>query len=141
MDNRLVHHNRLAEAFIDAWNTQDVETVLSCYTHDVLYRDPNTHGFVTGGDALRRYLTKLFSRWTMHWAVREVHPFELTAGGEGSAVLWTADLAPVGRPDMSVTVDGMDLALLRGDLLWRNEVYFDRSALAAALLPAGGADS
>jgi ketosteroid isomerase-like protein len=127
-------HDRIAEAFIHAWNTQDVATVLACYTPDVLYRDPNTRGFVTGRQALGRYLTKLFSRWNMHWDLREVHTFAGVDGQEGSAVLWTAELAPVGRSHEIVTVDGMDLALLRDGLLSRNEVYFDRTVLAPLVL-------
>ncbi len=34
----------LARHFLDAWNSQEVETVLSCYTDDLVYRDPNTRG-------------------------------------------------------------------------------------------------
>ena len=67
-------HLAIAEEFLAAWNTQDVETVLGCYTEDVEYRDPNTRGTVTGHDALGRYLTKLFDRWQMHWALREAFP-------------------------------------------------------------------
>ncbi|MCZ7584723.1 MAG: nuclear transport factor 2 family protein [Deltaproteobacteria bacterium] len=56
-----------ATEFLDAWNTQDVERVLDCYTDDVTYVDPNTKGPVLGRDAMRRYLTKLFAAWTMRW--------------------------------------------------------------------------
>jgi nuclear transport factor 2 (NTF2) superfamily protein len=52
----------LAERLLEAWNSQDVDQVLDCYTADVRYRDPNTRGFVEGGEQLRRYLTKLFDR-------------------------------------------------------------------------------
>jgi len=37
-----------AERFLDAWNSQDVERVVACYTEDVQYRDPNTRGMVEG---------------------------------------------------------------------------------------------
>ena len=57
----------LARRFLDAWNSQDVEAVLACYTDDVVYRDPNTRGSVNGSDNMRRYLTKLFSTWSMTW--------------------------------------------------------------------------
>jgi hypothetical protein len=46
-----------AERPLEAWNTQDVDRVLSCYTDDVRYRDPNTRGDVEGSDAMGRYLT------------------------------------------------------------------------------------
>lgn len=117
---------RLIARFLDAWNAQDVERVTACYTEDVRYRDPNTRGHVEGHEALRRYLRKLFAAWQMSWASREV--FEL-AGGDGVAFLWRATFRqPGGGP--VVEADGMDLAVLRGDLLARNEVYFDRALLA-----------
>lgn len=122
------HQLELADRFLGAWNTQEVDRVVACYTPDVRYLDPNTHGHVEGAEAMGRYLTKLFSNWTMTWKLRELFPL----CGEGSAVLWQATLAPAGS-DRSVTVDGMDLVLLRGDLIARNEVYFDRAPLASLL--------
>lgn len=122
----------IAERFLAAWNTQDVDTVLGCYTSDVEYRDPNTDGIVRGQEALRRYLTKLFAQWTMHWTLRELLPLGTT---DGSAVLWEATLTPLGGDD-TVVVQGMDLALLRDGRLVRNEVYFDRAALAPLFVSA-----
>ena len=115
----------LIDRFLAAWNAQDVERVAACYTDDVRYLDPNTQGYVEGGEALRRYLRKLFAGWQMTWARREV--FEI-AGEEGVAFLWHATFRRVGET-RTVEADGMDLAVLRGDRLCRNEVYFDRTAL------------
>ncbi len=118
----------LSGQMLDAWNRQDVDAVLDCYTEDCTYLDPNTRGPIVGREALRRYLTKLFGRWKMHWSMRELF---LLGEAEGSAFLWRAELTPAaGGP--TVAVDGMDLALLHGDKLQRNEVYFDRMALLAA---------
>jgi ketosteroid isomerase-like protein len=116
---------RLAENFLGSWNTQDVEKVVSCYTDDLVYVDPNTRGPVEGADAMRRYLRKLFDRWRMSWHLRELFPLE---GCDGSAVLWRATL---GLGDKSVEALGMDLVIMRGDLIERNEVYFDRSILTS----------
>jgi ketosteroid isomerase-like protein len=118
-----------AERLLDAWNSQDVERVVACYTENVQYRDPNTRGTVEGAEAMRHYLRKLFASWTMHWTFHEGFPF---AGHEGAAVLWHASIR---RADggQAVEVDGMDLVLLRGDKIERNEVYFDRLVLQALL--------
>lgn len=121
------NHDRIARQALDAWNTHDVERVVAFYTPDLVYRDPNTRGEVHGVDAFRRYLRKLFASWRMHWSVREVFPL---AGTNGAAVLWRATLTPVGG-DTTVEVEGMDLAVLEGERLKRNEVYFDRAALAS----------
>lgn len=117
---------RLITNFLDAWNAQDVERVVECYTEDVRYRDPNTRGYVEGRDALRRYLRKLFAAWQMTWHRREA--FDL-AGEEGVAFLWRATFRRSAEGPM-VEADGMDLAVLRGSKLARNEVYFDRAVLA-----------
>jgi ketosteroid isomerase-like protein len=119
---------RLSEAILAAWNEQDVEKVVACYTEDCSYLDPNTRGPVVGREALRRYLTKLFGRWRMHWSRREA--FLLSDGG-GTAFLWHAELTPAGG-GRTAEIDGMDLALVRDGKLYRNEVYFDRAALFGA---------
>ena len=115
---------------IAAWNSQDVDAVLDCYTEDLVYRDPNTRGEVKGRENMRRYLRKLFASWNMHWSLREVLPL---ANVEGSAALWHASFRR-GPGGETVEVDGMDLVLLEGERISRNEVYFDR-ALLAALIP------
>jgi ketosteroid isomerase-like protein len=118
---------KMSESVLGAWNTQAVESVVACYTPDLTYRDPNTRGAVEGADAMRRYLTKLFSAWTMHWSLREVYPF---AEADGGAFLWRARLSRAGS-EKAVEVDGMDLVLMENDRIKRNEVYFDRAALAS----------
>jgi ketosteroid isomerase-like protein len=115
----------LTNEFLEAWNKQDVEAVVGCYTSDCTYWDPNTRGAVVGREAFRRYLSRLFQQWQMHWSLRELFPFE---DGSGGAFLWRARLTPAAGGE-SVEVEGMDLALLEGRKLCRNEVYFDRLAL------------
>jgi ketosteroid isomerase-like protein len=116
---------KLAETVLSAWNRQDVEGVVSCYTEDCIYLDPNTRGPVEGREAFRRYLSRLFQRWKMNWSLREFFQF---ADGEGGAFLWHAQLTPASGGN-TAEIDGMDLVLLRGEKLSRNEVYFDRAAL------------
>lgn len=130
-------HEAIARRVLDAWNAHDVERVVACYTPDLVYRDPNTRGEVRGADALRRYLRKMFATWRMHWTAREIFPF---AGTDGTATLWHASLQPLAS-DSAIEVDGMDLVLLEGDRLKRNEVYFDRAALAALLTDSSTATS
>ena len=117
----------LADRFLGAWNSQEVDRVLACYTPDLEYRDPNTRGAVRGSEAMRRYLLKLFGRWQMHWSLREAH---LLDGGRGCAVLWHASFRRAGQT-ASVGLDGIDFVELRGDRIARNEVCFDRAQLAA----------
>ena len=122
----------LAEKFLGAWNTQEVERVLSCYTADLEYRDPNTRGAVRGAEAMRRYLSKLFGRWQMHWALREAHLFD---DGHGCAVLWHATFRRAAS-DTPIEIDGIDFVEVHGDRISRNEVCFDRAQLAPLLAAA-----
>lgn len=116
---------QLAERVLSAWNDQDVESVLSCYTEDCIYQDPNTQGPVKGREAFGKYLSKLFQQWKMHWSLRE---FFLFADESGGAFLWHAELTPASG-GKTFEIDGMDLVVLRGERLSRNEVYFDRMTL------------
>jgi ketosteroid isomerase-like protein len=117
---------RVAERTLEAWSRQDVEEVLACYTSDLVYLDPNTQGPIRGSDAMRRYLTRLFEQWEMSWRLKEAHLF---SNGDGCAILWEATLKRVGA-DRRAIINGMDLVLVQGELISRNEVYFDRSLLA-----------
>lgn len=127
MDGKQI--TEFSERFLGAWNDQDVERVVSTYTDDVVYRDPNTRGEVRGAEALRKYLTKMFGRWTMHWTLREAFPL---AREDGAAVLWRATFRKAeGGP--TVEADGMDLVIVRDGRIARNEVYFDRAVLAPLL--------
>lgn len=116
---------KLAERFISAWNSQDVDSVLSCYTEDCIYQDPNNRGAVEGHESLRKYLSKLFQQWKMRWSLREFFLFDDKNGG---AFLWHAELTPASG-GKTMEVDGMDLVMVRGEKMCRNEVYFDRMAL------------
>lgn len=116
----------LAERILSTWNSQDVEKVVGCYTDDLVYLDPNTRGEVRGADAMRRYLRKLFAAWQMHWTLREAYPL---ANLQGAAVLWHASFRKPGT-EKTVEAEGMDLVILRGDRIERNEVHFDRAVLA-----------
>ncbi len=132
-----VELKQFADKFLSAWSAQDVDRVLDCYTEDVEYLDPSTRGVISGRDAMRSYLTKLFGRWTMHWELREGYSL---ASADGGAVLWRATLRPSGADEQdAVVIDGMDLVVMEADRIKRNDVYFDRTALAAFLAPTAGA--
>lgn len=119
----------LAEKFIAAWNTQEVDKVASCYSQDLVYIDPNIHGEITDQPALRSYLAKLFAAWKMHWAIKDVQVFK---DMDGAAARWHATLQLAGG-GKTVEVDGMDFIAFKGDKIQRNEVYFDRMAIADLL--------
>jgi ketosteroid isomerase-like protein len=119
----------LSKGLLNAWNSQDVDRVLACYTEDVVYVDPNTRGEVEGAEAMRKYLGKLFTGWKMTWQLKEAYLFE---DHSGCAAMWHASLGPADG-GQAVELDGMDLVLMEGDLVKRNEVYFDRAVIASLM--------
>lgn len=120
---------------VAAWNDHDVEAVVACYSDNLVYVDPNTRGPVEGADAMRRYLTKLFDRWEMHWTIKQIFPL---ADVDGSAALWRASLM-ARATGKTAEVDGMDLVLIEDGKVKRNEVYYDRALLAPLVAPARAA--
>ncbi len=131
MDEKKMYE--LVDLFLGAWNKQDVDLVADTYTEDVFYRDPNTRGPIQGRDDFKRYLAKLFDAWDMTWSLREAFIFE---GGGGCAALWHASIKKAGG-EKTAEIDGMDLVLVSGDRISRNEVYFDRAALLPLMEDAG----
>lgn len=119
----------LADRFLTAWNSQDVDRVAATYTDDVVYRDPNTRGEINGSEDFKRYLEKLFAAWEMTWSLREAYLFE---GGGGCSALWHATIRKAGGAKV-VEFDGMDLILVRDERISRNEVWFDRAVLVELL--------
>ena len=119
----------LAKGLLNAWNSQDVDQVLACYTEDVVYVDPNTRGEVKGAEAMRKYLGRLFTGWKMTWQLKEAYLFK---DHSGCAAMWHASLGPADG-EQAVELDGMDLVLMEGDLVKRNEVYFDRAVIASLM--------
>ena len=131
---RATELRRMSDETLDAWNRHDVEAVVATYTDPLVYRDPNTRGAIESHEALRRYLTKLFAHWEMSWRTGEVFPIE---GENGAAVTWHARFR-LRSGEQTVDVDGMDIVLLDDSgLIARDDVYFDRAALASLLAPAG----
>ncbi len=117
---------KMIDEFLQAWNSRDVDMVASCYSENLVYRDPNTRGEITDQPSFRRYLKKLLSSWEMTWHEKEA--FRAQKPGAWT-FLWRADIRKPGG-DVKVVVNGMDLVVIENGLIARNEVYFDRLALA-----------
>jgi len=87
---------------------------------------PAKPGGVKGRPAILAYFRKLlaaFPDWV--WQCDEVFPIDGGFTGRWKAVI------PVG--DTVIHETGLDLVLIEHDLITVNEVYFDRSALLAAM--------
>jgi hypothetical protein len=115
-----------AEKWLPAWSGNRPELLASFYTEDALYSDPAVPRGVRGRDALLAYFAKLLGhnpRWV--WTHRGSVPL-----ADGFLNEWHASIP---TPSRTIEVDGVCTVRLRGQLIYRNDVYFDRSELLAAL--------
>jgi len=117
---------RFAERWLPAWSGNRPELLVSFYTDDAYYADPAVPRGVRGREALLAYFRRLLGHnpdWV--WTQRGSIPL-----ADGFLNEWHASI-PVGAA--RVEVDGVCTVQLRAGLIFRNEVYFDRSELLAAL--------
>ena len=115
-----------AERWLPAWTGNQPERLAAFYSEDVFYCDPAIPQGVRGRAALTAYFRKLLARnpeWV--WTHRGSVPME-----DGFTNLWHASIPTGGR---TIEVDGLCTVQLRDGLIYRNEVYFDRADLLAAL--------
>jgi hypothetical protein len=115
-----------AEKWLPAWTGNRPELLASFYTDDVFYSDPAIPDGVRGRDALVAYFRRLLGhnpRWV--WTHRGAIPM-----ADGFLNEWHASI-PVG--ERTLEVDGVCTVQMRDGKIYSNEVFFDRSALLAAI--------
>lgn len=115
-----------AERWLPAWTGNDPERLAAFYTDDAFYSDPAIPNGVRGRAELLAYFRKLLARnprWV--WTHRGSIPL-----ADGFLNEWHASI-PIG--DATLEVDGVCTVQLRDGRIARNQVWFDRSALLAAL--------
>ena len=115
-----------AERWLPVWTGNQPERLAAFYSEDAFYSDPAIPQGVRGRAALTAYFGKLLARnpeWV--WTHRGSMPM-----ADGFANLWHASIPAGSR---TVEVDGLCTVQLRDGLIYRNEVYFDRTELLKAL--------
>ena len=115
-----------AARWLPAWTGNQPERLASFYSEDAFYLDPAVPEGINGREALIGYFRKLLAynpRWV--WTNIDVSPME-----NGFLNKWLARI-PVG--DEVIECVGVCTVELRDGLISRNEVYFDRTRLIAAI--------
>lgn len=113
-----------ADRWLPAWTGNDPERLVSFYSTEAVYLDPVVPGGLEGRDAILAYFRKLLARnpnWI--WTHRDSIPLS-----DGFLNKWRAQIP---GDERTVTIDGVCSVQLRDGLIYRNEVYFDRSLLAS----------
>lgn len=99
-----------------------VEGLLQFYSIDAFYSDPVRPQGLKGKAELKKYFEKLLSKnpeWV--WTAEAIFP-----NAKGFTLKWKAIIP---QAEKVTTLYGMDLVELSQNLITRNEVYFDPSAL------------
>ena len=103
--------------WLKAWTDKDTERLLTFYHPEVVYKDNQTAGGITGHAALKAYLNGLFGATPpMRYEPDEVWSID---GGYCGRWICTIELSGEQRSYMR----GFDLVLLEGDKIRLNEVY------------------
>jgi hypothetical protein len=110
----------LCDTWLRTWTGNNVAALLSCYTDDAFYLDPAYPAGLRGQEQLSAYFEKLLSR-NPHWRWEAIELFNTE---NGFTLKWKATI-PV--KNTQLILQGLDIVEMRGDLISRNEVYFDRT--------------
>ncbi len=114
--------------WLKAWSDKDVDGLAAMYAPDTAYFDPQVPDGLSGRDALKAYLTKLFAETPpMHY-----EPHETWETHDGFCGRWycTIDGGDGGDAGKSY-LRGFDLVVMKDGLIARNEVYVHPIAQAA----------
>lgn len=117
-----------AERWLPAWTGNRPERLLAFYAEDAFYRDPAAPEGIRGREEMRAYFGRLLDRfpdWV--WTQRDATPMQ-----GGFLNHWQAEIPIAGRPQPLQCL-GVCTVELRDGLIARNEVFFDRAPLLAAL--------
>ena len=109
-----------------SWTGNNPEKLISFYSKTAFYQDPAYPKGLKGHDNLFPYFKKLLAanpKWI--WQMIEAYPTEKVF-----IIKWKATI-PVKSEE--IIEYGMDILELEGDLIIRNEVYFDRTELLSLL--------
>ena len=115
-----------ADRWLPAWTGNNPERLAAFYTEDAFYSDPAIPSGIKGRDELLAYFTKLLAQnpdWI--WSHSGSIPI-----AQGFLNFWHASI-PVG--DRLIEANGVCTVQLREGLIYRNQVFFDRTGLLNAL--------
>jgi uncharacterized protein (TIGR02246 family) len=107
----------LIERYDRAWNEQDVETIASLHTDDVVFENHTAGERAEGAAAVRDHIAQIFANWpSLRFRGRS-----LRIGDDFAVSEWTASAtAPDGR---RLEWDGVDVFPLRDGLIARKDIY------------------
>jgi steroid delta-isomerase-like uncharacterized protein len=114
----MIDRNReLIDAYNDAWNSQDLDVVMSMHTDDTVFENHTAGERAEGIDAVRAHISGIFGRWpSLRFRGRSLYVADGFAVSE-----WTATAT---RDDgKTIEWDGVDVFPIRDGKIARKDVY------------------
>jgi predicted ester cyclase len=131
----------LVEGLTEAWNSRDLDRLLSYLTEDVVWDDPAMQAPAEGYDAVKSFSEAVLRAFPdFRYVIR--HPICIAADGSRCAVPWRITATHLGRLDppgfaptgRSVEFEGVDLLEFEGDAVCRIDTLFNPLVPAEQLL-------
>jgi uncharacterized protein (TIGR02246 family) len=102
----------IIERYNDAWNTQDLDTIASLHTPDIVFHNHTADERAEGADAVRAHIERIFeNNPDLRFATRT-----LSCGDDFAVCEWTASAR-------GLEWDGVDVFPFRDGLIARKDVY------------------
>ena len=100
-----------------AWNDQDLDAIMACYTPGIVFTNYNAGESATGAAAVREHLAGIFAGWPdLRFRGRRLYVCHEFAVSE-----WTATATH--RDGRRLEWDGVDVFPFEGGLIARKDVY------------------
>ncbi|MDP9256827.1 MAG: nuclear transport factor 2 family protein [Actinomycetota bacterium] len=100
-----------------AWNAQDLDMIMACYTPDIMFTNYNAGESASGAAAVREHLAAIFAGWPdLSFSGRRLNVCDEFAVSEWTATATHAD----GR---RLEWDGVDVFPIVDGLIARKDVY------------------
>jgi hypothetical protein len=119
MVDTLIDWRPFCNEWLSTWTGNRPSDLVELYTEDIWYVDPANPTGIKGREKLSGYFEKLLSR-NPDWRWEAIDIFNTE---NGFTLKWRATI-PVKGTQLSIY--GLDIVEMRGQLISRNEVYFDR---------------
>lgn len=115
-----------AREWLRSWTGNDPDRLISYYSEDAFYSDPEHRDGLQGREVILSYFVKLldvYRDWV--WT-----PIELFPIMNGFVLKWKCTIYVGTRTLHEI---GVDIVILKDNKIVRNEVYFDRTRLMQAI--------
>ena len=119
MTNTSIDWQPFCDKWLGAWTGNRPDLLIAFYTGDASYLDPAFPAGLKGHVQLLPYFEKLLSR-NPDWRWEAVEIFNTV---NGFTLKWRTTIPIKG---FVLVLYGLDIAEMQGQLISRNEVYFDR---------------